>query len=168
MQYAKGINTPMTSGKKLSCYGSDSDKDAQLYRSVVGALQYAIITRTKIAYSVNRVCQFMQNPLESHWVVVKRKFRYLAGTLDSGLYLKKSDRLQLAGFCDANWASDPDDRRSTSGYCVYFGPNIIAWQSKKKATISCSSTEAKYRSLANLVAEMTWISLYYLNYKSLC
>lgn len=36
--------TPMTSGQKMSAYGSDPVKDVQLYRSIVGALQYAIIT----------------------------------------------------------------------------------------------------------------------------
>lgn len=34
----------MTSGQKMSAYGSDPVKDVQLYRSIVGALQYAIIT----------------------------------------------------------------------------------------------------------------------------
>lgn len=33
---------------------------------LVGAVQYATITRPKIAYNVNRVCQFMQAPLEAH------------------------------------------------------------------------------------------------------
>lgn len=33
---------------------------------LVGVVQYATITRPKIAYNVNRVCQFMQAPLEAH------------------------------------------------------------------------------------------------------
>lgn len=103
MQYAKGIRTPLTSGQKLTAFGSDSVKDVQLYRSIVGALQYATITRPEIAYGVNRVCQFMQAPLESHWQVVKRILRYLSGTLDNGIYLKKdSATLPLIGFSDAD------------------------------------------------------------------
>lgn len=66
MQYANGLLTPMTGGKKLTIFGSDPVLDVQLYRSVVGALQYVTITRPEIAYSVNRICQFMQNPLEAH------------------------------------------------------------------------------------------------------
>lgn len=31
-------------------------KDVQLYSSIVGALQYATLSRPGIAYSVNRVC----------------------------------------------------------------------------------------------------------------
>lgn len=52
---------------KLNAYGSDPVKDVQLYRTIVGALQYATITKPKIAYSVNKVCQFMHAPLEAHW-----------------------------------------------------------------------------------------------------
>lgn len=160
MQNAKGMKTPMTSGLKLMSYRSTPIHNVQLCRSIVGALQYITITRPELAYSVNRVCQFMQNPLESHWIAVKRILRYLNGTLDTGLVLKpcQSSSLCLQGYCDADWASDIDDRRSTSGYCVFPGQNLISWQSKKQHTVSRSSTEAEYRSLAQVVAEISWIS----------
>ena len=56
MQGANPISTTMTTGQKLSGYGSESVQDVKLYRSVVGALQYVIVTRPEIAYSVNKVC----------------------------------------------------------------------------------------------------------------
>lgn len=59
----------MTSGQKLTAYGSDPIQNAHLYRSVVGALQYIAITIPELAYSVNRVCQFVHNPLESSLAV---------------------------------------------------------------------------------------------------
>ncbi|KAK0605247.1 hypothetical protein LWI29_024597 [Acer saccharum] len=102
MQFANSLNTPMTGGEKLSRYGSDPIEDVQLYRSVVGALQHATITRPKISYSVNHVCQFMQEPLQSHWKTVKRILRYLKGTLDYGLHLKVSSKLDITGFRDAD------------------------------------------------------------------
>lgn len=100
----------------------------------------------------------MQKPLESHWKAVKMISRYLRGTLDYGPHMKRSSRLNVTALCDADEASDPDDKRSTSGYCVYLGPNLISWCSKKQHTISRSSTEAEYRSLANDVAEITWVT----------
>lgn len=49
MQYAKTINTPMASGLQLTAYGSDTVESAQMYRSVVRALQYVTIRRPEIA-----------------------------------------------------------------------------------------------------------------------
>lgn len=157
MQYAKCVSAPMTTGQKLTSYGSDTVKNVQLYRSVVGALQYITITRPEISFSVNKVCQHMQNPLEAHWKTVKRILRYLAGTLDYWLFLQpcSSSELTNTGFCDADWASDIEDRRSISGFCVFLGPNLGSWQSKKQHTVSRSSTEAEYRSLVSVVAEIT-------------
>uniref|UniRef100_A0A803NGK1 Integrase catalytic domain-containing protein n=1 Tax=Cannabis sativa TaxID=3483 RepID=A0A803NGK1_CANSA len=54
MQNVNTQNTPMNSGLKLSNYGSEPVKDATLYRSIVGALQYATITRPELAFSVNK------------------------------------------------------------------------------------------------------------------
>lgn len=83
----------MATGLKLFVYGSDLMKNWQVYQSIVRALQYVTITRPKISYCVNRVCQFMQNSLESQWKSIKRILRCLGGTLDYGLYLKRSSWL---------------------------------------------------------------------------
>ncbi|PNX97517.1 retrovirus-related Pol polyprotein from transposon TNT 1-94, partial [Trifolium pratense] len=135
----KPINTPMMSSCKLSKVGSDSMSDTTLYRSVVGSLQYATITRPEISFAVNKVCQFMSAPLESHWVAVKRILRYLKGTIQFGLKIAPitiHHPLPLKMFCDANWAADPDDRRSTSGAALFFGPNLISWWSRKQQVVA--------------------------------
>ena len=155
MSMAKGMHTPMTSGQKLSKYGSKVLDDPQTYRQVVGALQYVTITSPEISYSINKVCQFMQSPTDEHWRAVKRILRYLKGTTTHGLLLRPSRDLSLSGFCDADWASDLDDRRSTTGLCVYFGNNLINWQAKKQQTVSRSSTGAEYCSHATIVSEIT-------------
>lgn len=160
MVESKGIASPMVSNCKLSRFGTDTLSDAQQYRSVVGALQYATLTHPEITFSVNKVCQFMANPLNSHWQAVKRILRYLKGTLFHGLLLQPAENPQafpLIAYCDADWASDPDDRRSMSGYCIFFGPNLISWCSKKQPLVAHSSTEAEYRSMAHATAELSWI-----------
>lgn len=119
MSQANGIASPMASSTKLSKYGSNHVSDPTFFRSIVGGLQYATITRPEIFYSVNKVCQFLSAPLEDHWKVVKRILRYLQGTIHHGLLISPAslhEPLQLTGFCDADWA-DPDDRGSTSGAC---------------------------------------------------
>ncbi|XP_062088777.1 secreted RxLR effector protein 161-like [Humulus lupulus] len=157
MEFANSLPTRMASGEKLYLQDGDPMEDPLLYRSVVGALQYVTVTRPEIPYVVNRVSQFMQTPLDTHWKVVKKVLRYLKGTLDYGLTFYNSPQLRLTSFSDADWVSDPDDRRSTSSFCVYLGGNLISWASKKQRTISRSSTKAEYRSLAHATAELMWI-----------
>ena len=160
MLNANGMPTPMVSSSKLSKVGSAAVEDPTHFRSVVGALQYATLTRPEISFSVNKVCQFLSNPLEDHWKAVKRILRYLSGTLHHGLLIQPApvqQPMQLLGFCDADWASDPDDRRSTSGACIYLGPNVVSWWSKKQQLVARSSAEAEYRSMAQLAAELIWI-----------
>lgn len=41
-------------------------RSATSYRHVRGALQYVCVTQPDIAYTVDKVSQYMQNPYETH------------------------------------------------------------------------------------------------------
>ena len=88
MTEAQIISSPMTSSCKLTKIGSDLFSDPTMYQSVVGVLQFTTITRPELSFAVNKVCQFMENPHDSHWVAVKRILRYLKGSLHHGFHLK--------------------------------------------------------------------------------
>ena len=79
-----------------------------------------------LAYCMNRVCQFMQNPLEEHWKVVKRILKYPSGTTSYGLHILKSTNLRLIGYSDSDWGSGPNDKKSTCGICAYLGLNLVS------------------------------------------
>jgi Reverse transcriptase (RNA-dependent DNA polymerase) len=140
MTGAKPVSTPMATSPALSKFEGISMSDPLLDRNIIGALQYATISRPDIAFAVNRVSQFMHNPSELHWVAVKRILRYLNGSLDHGLRICASTDNKLYGFSDSDWAGCPDDRKSTTGYLIFLGPNLISWCSKKQPTVARSST----------------------------
>ncbi|XP_037496966.1 uncharacterized mitochondrial protein AtMg00810-like [Jatropha curcas] len=132
--------------------------DATLYRSIVGALQYLTLTRPDIAFAVNFVSQFMQDPTVVHMKFLHRIMRYVKGTLTHGLYFTSHSTMELHGFANADWAGCPVTRRSTTGYCTFLGSNLISWCAKKQHTVSRSSTEAEYRAMAHTAAELTWLT----------
>jgi hypothetical protein len=92
----------------------------------MGALQYAIITRPDITFSINKVSQFMASPTNQHWLAVKRILRYLKGSIDKGLKLQHCSSLNLHAFTNADWAGCPDDRKSTIRFDIFLGSNLIS------------------------------------------
>jgi hypothetical protein len=43
------------------------------------------------------------------------------------------------------------------GFAIFLGPNLIAWSTRKQATVSHYSTEAEYKALANATDEVIWV-----------
>ena len=103
MLQAKDLLIPMTSGLKISSQDGVPAEDAQLYRSAVGALQYVTVSKPKLAYSVDKICQFMKRLTDEHWKVVKRVMRHLTTTMDYDIHLKKAAELSLIEFSDVDW-----------------------------------------------------------------
>ncbi|XP_019102951.1 uncharacterized mitochondrial protein AtMg00810-like [Beta vulgaris subsp. vulgaris] len=157
MSNCKPVVTPVDTNSKLSADSGPPVHDPTHYRSLVGALQYLTFTRPDIAYAVQQVCLFMHDPRESHFNALKRILRYIQGTIDHGLHLYPSASTRLITYTDADWGGCLDTRCSTSGYCCFLGDNLISRSSKRQHTLSRSSAEAKYRGVANIVAEACWL-----------
>lgn len=89
----------------------------------------------------------MASPFKTHRFAVKKLLRYLSGTSSHGILLYPSTsepKFSLSSYSDSDLESYPGDRRSTSGSCLYSGPNLVSWSSKKQSLEVCSSTKAEY------------------------
>uniref|UniRef100_A0A3Q7J616 Reverse transcriptase Ty1/copia-type domain-containing protein n=1 Tax=Solanum lycopersicum TaxID=4081 RepID=A0A3Q7J616_SOLLC len=111
-----------------------------------------------IAFSVQTLSQFLQQPKKSHWEAALRVMKYVKREPGLGILLSSTRTNRLTVFCDADWASCPNTRRSVSGFLVKHGNSLISWKSKKQSVVSRSSAKAEYRSMANEVSEVVWIT----------
>lgn len=136
--------TPMSTSVKISSDLAGKPVDPSLYRCTIGSLLYLTASRLNIAISVGGCARFQANHKEYHLTAIKRIISYVNDTLLYGIWYSKETNLVITGYSDADWAGNADDRNSTSGGCFYVGNNLVAWISKKQASISLSTTEAEY------------------------
>lgn len=156
------VSTPLEPGIKISKNTEANDQMQNIpYRGAIGSLLFiAITTRTDIAFSVNLLSRYCENPNLSHWQSVKRIMRYLKGTIEMKLIYGKNDN-QITGFTDADWAGDLDSRKSTSGYVFTLYGGAISWNTKRQATVALSSTESEYMSAVLGIQEAIWLKALY-------
>ncbi|KAJ0961525.1 hypothetical protein J5N97_001698 [Dioscorea zingiberensis] len=140
MTDAKPVLTPIPTSPPMLKSGSALPDPTESTVTIVGSLQYLLITRPDLAFAVTKLSQYMHTPTVDHWNVVKRLLRYLCGTVNEGLQIHRQSPLTLHAYSDADWAGDKDDFSSTSAYVIFLGRNPVSWSSKKQKTIARSSS----------------------------
>ncbi|CAN1189995.1 Retrovirus-related Pol polyprotein from transposon TNT 1-94 [Linum perenne] len=154
---SKPINAPTDMKTRLSQFEGEELEDITSYRRLLGRLNYLVTTRPDIAFAVQQLCQFQQNPRDTHVKAAHRILRYVKKAPSQGLFFSSTNKLIITGYCDADWGACPDTRRSITGYCTFLGESLITWKAKKQHTVSKSSSEAEYRSMAQLACELQWL-----------
>ena len=157
MMNCKTVPTPMNTNEKLQVDDGTGWVDEKLFRSMVGGLIYLTHTRPDIALSVGIVSRFMHSPSKHHFGAAKRIIRYVAGTVDLGIWYYHVSSFKLIGFTDSDWAGCIEDRKSTSGYMFSLGSGAISWSSKKQATTALSSSEAEYMVATSSACQAIWL-----------
>ncbi|KAL6348931.1 hypothetical protein AAG906_033587 [Vitis piasezkii] len=147
LKYFLGLETPMDPNVKLSQDEGDILDDPSTYRRMIGKLLYLIITRLDLSFSVNRLTTY-------------HVLQFVKAIVGQGLFYSSSSAIELKAFADFDWVACSDTRRSISGFYVFIGDSLVSWKSKKQHTVSRSSAEAEYRSMANATCELMWLWLF--------
>ncbi|XP_019256291.1 PREDICTED: uncharacterized protein LOC109234678 [Nicotiana attenuata] len=155
--HATSLSSPLDPTIKLKAKEGVPLSDPTLYRQLVGKLNFLTNTRLDIAYGVQHLSQYMQDPREPHLQAAYHMLRYLLKDPTLGLFMSNDDDFSEKAYCDSDWAACPDSWRSVSGYLVLLGNSPISWKSKKQETIYLSSVEAEYRSIRKVVGELVWL-----------
>jgi hypothetical protein len=157
MEDSKPMSTPMVTGCKLSKDGDSPDVDQSSYRSMIVSLLYITTSRPDIMHAVGMVGRYQATPKQIHLLAVKRIFRYLKGTMDYGLWYPRNQNFQLSVYSDANWDNCMDERKNMSGGAFFLGDSLVSWLSKKKGSISLSTTKVEYIAATTCCAQLLWM-----------
>ena len=129
------------------------------YRSLIGSLIYATLTRPDIATVISQLSRVLENPQEAHWKAGIRVLRYLYTTRGKSLKYEPENQLNnndIIAFTDSTWNTE-EKSRSRSGYICLFNGCAISWKSKAQSNIARSSCEAEYIALNEGGAEVIWL-----------
>ncbi|XP_069152937.1 uncharacterized mitochondrial protein AtMg00810-like [Solanum lycopersicum] len=143
-------------GKNANAEDSLLD-DFGKYQRLIGKLLYLTMTRPDIAFVVQVLSQYMHSPKSSHMEAALRVVKYIKGTAGLGLFMPSNKDNEMVAYCDSDWGACVETRRSVTGYMIKLGGALVSWKSKKQNTVSRSSAEAEFRSMATTVAEIVWL-----------
>ncbi|GJV63423.1 hypothetical protein Tco_1474251 [Tanacetum coccineum] len=113
--------------------------------------------RPDIVHATCLCARYQAKPTEKHLKEVKRIFRYLRGTVNTGLWYTKDSGIELTGFSDADYAGCKDTFKSTFGGAQFLGEKLVSWSSKKQDCTALSTAEAEYVSLSVCCAQVLWM-----------
>jgi hypothetical protein len=142
------------------------------YRQVMGEIMFPMVKcRPDISPHCIILSQYMDNPGEQHYKALSDILRYLANTIDHGLYYWRLTPLQaldeyplpntmpdtytlmetggtnsfnLIAYVDSDWASSMKQRNSITGTILMFAGAAVGYKMKVQPIIAHSSTEAEF------------------------
>jgi hypothetical protein len=162
METSNPVRSPLPTGfKPLSA--TDEEAEAARhheYPQLVGSILYAsTVSRPDLSHAASVLSRFVSKWNDTHWAAAKHLLRYIKGmtqlclTFDAG-----SDKGSVAmGYADADWGGDLDTRRSTTGYIFKTFGGVVAWKSRRQATVALSTTEAEYMASADATRQAIWL-----------
>jgi hypothetical protein len=126
------------------------------YHRAIGSLMYlAAGMCPNIAYTMQTLSRFVDNPGITHREAVKCTMCYLKGTCDWWL-VYGGEVKDLVGYSDAD-GNMHEDRHAISGYAVILNSGTVSWSSKHQPIIALLMTESEYITATHTAKEALWL-----------
>ena len=124
-------------------------------QSAIGGLIWVSSrARPDISYATNKAASEMSKSPAKCWLMIKKIFRYLAGTIKHGLEMLPFDGDEippLCSFADASFTGQADTY-SQEGICIMWGDCPILWKSSKQTLIASSTAMSELMALAKCLS----------------
>jgi hypothetical protein len=147
---AKEYKIPATAGLCADKWIEDP-MEHTMYRRIVGKIMFLVVKLfPEGANAARELARHFSNPGPIHWSEFGKYVGYLKSMEEEiKLTYRKPKVVRALSYVDSHYATDEEDRRSESGGIHTVGGTIINWLSKTQASVTLSSTEAEYGSLAS-------------------
>ena len=148
-----GVKTPISTTVDLNESEESSATEVCVFQSIIGSLMYiASSTRPGIQYATSKLAQYMSAPTQMHLNAAKRVLKYLKETKSVGLTYKNNHADNPVIHADADFANG-EDSRSISGVAVFFGGNLIEWNSTKQQLVALATCESEINSIKDAACD---------------
>eukprot|EP00971_Amphidinium_carterae_P242749 4820034-Amphidinium_carterae.1 len=162
MEGCKAVTSPMLSRSQEQPEANDDEEldkeETTLYKKCVGILLYLAQDRVDIQFACRILSQSMARPTVLAFRRLKRMARYLRGTVDYHIEIKRED-LQRDVFKvhgDADWAGDKTRRSVSAGVMYWDNVLLFAW-SRFQTALALSSGESEYYQLTTAAGEASFV-----------
>ena len=142
--------------------GDDIEVDLQLaysFRACVGSLLYVMDDRPDILWALGLLTPRLAKPNGLDLRRLRHLARYLAGTMDRGVWMPapaagaRPGIVRLEICSDANWAAASTSRRSVSAWTVAADGCPLHSALRRQALIATSSAESEFYALSHAAME---------------
>lgn len=116
MTDCKPAPTPFSNGQIFASDLKSPPIDITMYYKLIGKLIFLTITRPDIAFSLNRLSNYMASPQQGHLDATKHLLQYLQCSVNMEILYYVDSPIKISGFTNADWGSYTNTRRSMGAY----------------------------------------------------
>ena len=153
---AKPAPLPLQPSADVAASTEEEHKAAQHlpYRSLVGALNWAVLTTPEIAFAVSVCARHMHRWSRRMFDVAKGILRYLKSRPEFRITYtaNAANQNEITVYCDSNYADD-ETRKSTSCHLTFLNGGLTNVSSRRMHRVAKSTCDAEANALATAAAD---------------